>query len=341
MSQAVLITGASGFLGQNLTHELLRRPGYAVRAFVETGYAVPGVHPNRLYSGDINDLPLLTRAMEGVHTVYHLASVVKDWGEANHIIRVNTLGTRTVAEAAVKAGVKRLVYVSSLAVHRFVGYFHATEKTPRDNNAYPISMSKIMGEHVVERYWYERKLEVVIVRPGAFIFGPCDYKNFVALVEAIEKGHFAHINGGRAYTCFSYVENLVQGLILAGEHPDAPGNIFCLTDETAVRWKDLISLICRLGDLPPPRVNLPYQLAMVAAGTMEKAYQLARSDDPPLLTRYRVDSIAHNFHFTSKKAKRMLGYAPKISLEEGLARTFTWLDAERTGLPAHHHPVVI
>ncbi len=337
----VLITGASGFIGHNLAHHLLQRPGYDVRALVETGHDVPGVRPNQLYSGDINDAPLMEKAMKGVDTVYHLAAVVKDRGEANHIMRVNTLGTKTVAEAAAKAGVKRLVYMSSLAVHRFVGYFHANEKTPRDNYGYPLSVSKVMGEHVVERYWYEGKMEVVIVRPGAFVFGPYDYKNFVAMVEAIEKNQFVLINSGKAYTCYSYVENLVEGLVLAGEHPKAPGHIFCLTDETAVRWKDLISLMCRLGDLPHPRVNLPSQLAMMTAGGMEKAYQLMRSDEPPLLTRYRVASFAHNFHFTSKKAKRILGYRPKISLEEGLARTFTWLDAERTGIPLTSQPVVI
>lgn len=337
----VFITGASGFIGRNLIAWLHQQGGYDIRALIESGHEVAGVKPNNLFTGDINDGPLLERAMKGVDTVYHLAAVVRDWGEANLMIRVNTLGTKTVAEAAAKAGVRRLVYLSSLNVHRFVGWYHATEKTPRDNYQFPLSMSKLMGEHVVERYWYEGKLEVVIVRPGAFVFGPYDYKNFVALVDALEKEQFTHVNGGRAHTCFSYVENLVEGLVLAAEHPDAPGNIFNLTDETPVRWKDLISLICRLGDLPFPRVNLPSQMAMISAGVLEKGYQLLRQEEPPLLTRHRVAMMANNFHFTSKKAKRILGYRPRISLEEGLARTYTWLDAERTGIPVAAHPVVI
>jgi nucleoside-diphosphate-sugar epimerase len=120
------------------------------------------------------------------------------------------------------------------------------------------------------------------------------------------------------------VENLAQGLRLALEHPKAADETFVIGDPQPVSWRDLFTRLAIQLDAPAPRLNLPELAAYPLAGALELGYRALRITSPPPLTRYRVLLAARDCHFTSRKAERLLGYAPVIGLDEALARSVAW-----------------
>lgn len=314
----VLVTGAGGFIGSHLCQELVGH-GHQVRGLDLRWQTEPDFDH---LAGDITSHEDCVAAVRECDAVCHLAAMVGDWGSHAAFRRVNVDGTATVLAAARSAGVRRFVLVSSVAVHHYSGLRNATEDTPRDGHITAYCGSKIAAEDVVLSQADE--LEPVIVRPGLMPFGPRDRTSFYDLAQALEGGMMAYVGGGRSVLCTAYVENLVQGMRLALEHPAAAHETFVLADPWQVTWRELFTLLCRELNVRPPSRSVPFAVAYGAAAAMEGAWRLVRAARPPLLTRYRVLTAGRDCHFTSDKARRMLGYAPPVSLEEAVVRTVAW-----------------
>ncbi len=320
----VLVTGGNGFIGSHVVRRL-RAAGHEVRVLVLPGTSllpISGLDVQVVW-GDLRVPRSLLSAAERMDVVCHLAARVGDYGPASEFIAVNATGTRNLLEAARRAGVRRVVLVSSLAVHRLraPGIRHGDESYPRDNVEMPYALSKIMAEDEVLRAHAAGAVEGVIVRPGLFPFGPHDRTSFLPLVRQLDR--YAHVNGGRAVFCAAYAENLAHGIALAAEHPAAPGRIYVVADDERPTWSDFIAVLCDL--LGRPRVNrsIPFALAWAAASANEA--WAALTGRPPLLTRYRVRVAGLDCWFSSRRARDELGYAPLVSLEEGLKRSVAWV----------------
>ena len=324
----VLVTGAGGFIGSHLVEELVAA-GHAVRAMdlASPAAGLPaGVEAVR---GDVTRPDDCRAATSTCEAVCHLAARVGDWGPGAEYRRVNVEGTRALLAAARDAGARRFVLVSSVAVHHYRGLRGADETAPCDGHINAYCRSKIAAEELVRRESGE--VEWTIVRPGVFPFGPRDRTSFFHLARALERGRLGYVGGGRALITTAYVENLALGLRLALEHPRAARQIFVIGDGGEVTWRELLSRFARALEVSPPRLSLPLPLLYPIAWAWEAIYRLLRVRRPPLLTRYRLLIVARDCHFVSDKARELLGYAPRVDLEEGVRRTVAWYRQEVDG----------
>jgi len=317
----ILVTGARGFIGSHAADELLSH-GHQVRAMDLTPVGEdqrPGLEHIR---GDITKREDCRQALRDCQVVLHLAAKVSDWGATRDFFRVNVDGTECLLRAAAEAGVQRFVLVSSVAVHHYRGLLDADESTPCDGNINAYCSSKIAAEELLRSS--AGSLEWTIVRPGVFPFGPRDRTSFLDLARAMERGALGYVNRGQALVTTAYVENLALGLRLAAEHPAAANQVFVVGDPERVSWRELFTAMAQELGVAPPRLSLPEVLAYPLAWTMEAAWRLARSRTPPPLTRYRILLSPRDCHFSSAKAQRLLGYTPRVGLEEGIRRTVAW-----------------
>jgi nucleoside-diphosphate-sugar epimerase len=321
----VLVTGANGFIGSALVRRLLAN-GRQVRCLVHNSAGSLSGLGAECIAGDITRPDSLTAIVEGVQTVFHLAGSGRagDWGARDWFFRLNADGTRNLLEASVQAGVRRFVLVSSLAVHRFSGHVDADEDTPTDQRKYAYGASKVAAEAHLWSAAASGSIEAVAVRPGVVVFGPRDTTAFVHMAPMLARGRWAHVAGGRPLLCYSYVDNLVDGLLLAGDHPAAAGQVFNLTDDLRLSWRDLIDAVFAAFGVSGRTVSFPAPLGRLAGWTAEGLFRLVRSRTPPSLTDYRTALVARDFHFSCERAKRTLGYRPMVGLEEGLRETVAW-----------------
>jgi nucleoside-diphosphate-sugar epimerase len=321
----VLVTGANGFIGSALCRAL-QQAGCEVRGLILRGTDA-GVLERmgvQYTAADICDPATLGEPLSGIRTVFHLAALARDWGPWKLFMRINADGARNVLEAAADAGVTRFVHMSTLAVHSFSGHVDADESTPATNRINGYCAAKIVAEEHVKEFQSAGRLETTIIRPGAFIHGPGDTTVFIHLVPYLEQGKLMLINRGRQLTCYSYVENLVGGMVLAASHPKAVGETFILTDDIKITIGELMEAVCTALDLPAKFGSSPAWLARSVGWILEMLWKLARRPEAPPAHRYRANFAARDFHFSCAKAKKVLGYSPAIPLQEGLDRAVKW-----------------
>lgn len=321
-----LVTGANGFIGSNLCAEL-RRQGFPVRGLVLPGtdardIAALGVE---VVEADITR-PVDAGLLAGASHVFHLAAIPFDWGPEALFRRVNVQGTRHVIDAAIAAGAAHFVHMSSLAVHPYTGHPHGDETTPRgwDINAYTVT--KNQAEDVVLAC--SDRIMVTVIRPGVVPYGPGDRLSMPGMLDAIDRGIYAHVGGGRTRVCLSYVGNLAEGMVRAAQRDGTSGEAFVLADDV-VTWREFIDAMAGCFGRTPPRRSVPYPVAWAMAVLMEMAWRVLPLRGAPPLTRYRVSLFRGDLVFSSDKARRAFGYTPRVALRDGLQATRSWLEAGR------------
>jgi len=320
----ILVTGANGFIGSRLVASLLN-DNHEVRGLVRKTSNLKLLQglPVELTYGDVAEPDTLDAAVEGVDIVIHTAGAVMDWGELDYFTKINVGGTQHIALASERAGVKRFVHISTVAVHGF-DVRHATEDHPKPDSYVAVYCStKKMAEDWLHTFIPQTSMEVSIVRPGN-VFGPHDEKFIAPYLDFIEKGGFVYVNGGKQFTCPTYIENLVYGIQLAAFHPAAKGETFLITDGLDIDWRQFTdSVVSKLG-LPLPRRSVPHGLVYGVAAAMEGVWKLLGKRDAPLLTRYRINNAGKDYHFSVEKARRLLGYAPPVDFQTAVERTVEW-----------------
>ena len=320
MTRLAFVTGANGFVGSNLVRGLFRE-GWSVRGLArETsdlsfldGLDVP------LVRGDLTDEGALRRGAEGADVVFHVAALASDWGPWRTLHRTNVVGTANVVAAAAAAGARRLVHVSSASVHGFAGYRDRVETDPTPRSPYPYVETKRRAEEIVRRHGIEH----VIVRPGN-VYGPRDRITSLPMLEAMRKGWMGVLDGGRRLTCPTYVGNLVEALVLAADAPCAAGRVYIVTDGLEITWRGWLDALAAALGVASPRLSLPSGIARRVAFGLEAVYRSVGATAAPPLTRYRVANGANDYHFSVERARRELGWSPRIGLEEACSRTAEW-----------------
>ncbi len=318
--QKVLVTGANGFIGSNLCRRLLT-DGYEVHALVRKSSDLQFIDglPVNLFYGDITQPETLKPAMENVQIVFHVAGLAADWGPFSLFEKINFFGTQNVAKAAEKAGVKRFVYVSTVAFHGF-GRQNVKEDDPPAQNLIPYAQTKLMAEQWLWDFSTGCSMEITAVRPGN-VFGINDRTFLFKYIDALLQGKFAEINHGRSKTCPVYVENLVDIMMLLGNEQKAVGNAYLATDGLDISWHAFNTALAKQLGVPLPKTSLPYGLAMAAAKSYYAFHRFLKLRSEPFLTPYRIDNGGRDYHFSIQKLKAHFGYVPKVGLEEGLRRT--------------------
>jgi len=317
----VALTGATGYTGSRLLQALLAR-GDQVSALVRAGSLSPHLVSTgvRVVMGDLSDAAALARLVEGAEGVLHVAAVYRTAGHPDAYYReVNVLGVGRLLAAAAAAGVGRFVHTSTVGVHGHVSVPPADESAPFEpGDIY--QATKAAGEKLALEFHARGDLPVAVVRPGA-IYGPGETR-LLKLFRAIARGRYAVVGSGQAFYHPVYIDDLIAGFLLALDHPRAPGEAFIIAGPSYLSQSDLASLIARKtgGRVLPLRIPAaPIQWV----GDLLEAVCVPLGIEPPLHRR-RVDFWTKSRAFSIEKARRVLGYSPRVDLEEGVERTVAW-----------------
>jgi 2-alkyl-3-oxoalkanoate reductase len=317
--KTIFLTGATGLVGSHAAEEALRR-GHAVKALVRASSDTRWLDQIGVekVAGDLEDADALRRGVEGADWVINCAAKVGDWGTLEEFRRLNVDALRLLLDAVRDAKVGRFVHVSSLGVYEGRDHFGTDESVaPAAQSLDAYTRSKVEAEALALQYHKQWGLPVSIVRPG-FIYGPRDRTVLPKLLDALRSNRFFYFGSGEQVLNCIYVKNLVQAVFLAAEVPEAVGEVFNVTDGATVTKKQFVGQVARLAGLKPPTRKIPLWLAWTLAVLMERRAKRKNSPVPPLVNKARYKFLGLNLDFSIEKARRVLGYEPMYTTEEGL-----------------------
>ena len=319
-----LVTGASGFLGSHLVEALLSR-GENVRVLIR-----PTSKKNQLKSlgvelvyGDLNDIQSLKQAMQNIDRVYHSAAFATDWGTWEMARCANVKGVSNMLQAAMEVDISKFIHVSTTDVYGHPDY-SANEDAPYRMRGWPYGDTKIESERLVWMYHLQHGLPITIVRPVS-IYGPRSLTLVLEIVELLKNSKMVHIGKSDKPAGLAYVSNVVDVLLLAADNENSVGQAYNACDGSDITWRQYVDRLAEIVGVPGPRVVIPYWLAYKTGWVMEKIYGAMRTKTRPLLTRMAVELFGTNQGFSIEKARRELGYEPKVGFEEGMHRVEVWL----------------
>lgn len=324
--QNILVTGASGFIGRNIT-KTLQRAGYKVRALYRR--AEPPRELNEaaesgaeLIRGDLVKMlgnNAAAELVEGVEVIIHTAAKVTTTGKWSAFEKINIDVTSDLLKRAEDEGVKRFVYLSSMAVHGFGEHMFSNEAGPYYRLITNYQKSKKAAENLVSAYRGDR-LSTIILRPG-LVYGPGDTTTLKPALDLLSAGKMPMIGGFHVYSCHVYIDDFVQAVKLAVEADGLNGEVFDIAGDDMVTLREAIFTAAALMGTDAPKIDLPPMLANTAGAVLDLFHRVFRIDREPLVSRYLAQQLSNNFHFSSEKAKKLLGYSPGVNWQEGIKKT--------------------
>ena len=315
MTGRVLVTGASGMLGRAVALAL-QRDGHLVRTFQRRPAGVPGADE---VLGSVTDARAVDRAVRGCQAVVHLAAKVSMTGPESEFRAVNVDGTRTVLAAARAAGARRFVMVSSPSVAHFgasiVGADAAAADPERARG--PYARTKAAAE-LAALAADSPDLRAIAIRPH-IVWGPGDTQLVERVVDRARCGHLPLLGSGAALIDTTYVDNAADAIVAALAAPAAAyGAPYVVTNGEPRPVRDLLAGICAAAGVPAPAWSVPAGLARAAGGLIEGVWP-ARRGEPPM-TRFLAEQLSSAHWFDQRRTRAALGWAPAVTLDEGLAR---------------------
>lgn len=330
----ILVTGGAGFLGRrvvrtlaHLGHKRVRcmvRPGTPSDVFAEDLRDYPGTDVE-VVPASFNDRIALEEGIRDVEVVYHLAASRK--GSAAVMVANSVIGSENIYQAAVRAGVRRFVLVSSLAVMgvgrlgrgSIVDERTRMEEHPEWRDAY--SFSKHRQEMLAWKHFEYDRLPLVVVRPGV-IFGPGS-EILGPRIGLRFGGVFLHL-GGVNEIPLTYVDNCAEAVVLAGTASGIEGEVFCIVDDGLAASGYLLRRYCK--EVRRLRViRIPYRLLTWLAKCNVWYSSRTKGHLPAVITPYEVELLWKGHRFGNQKAKELLGWHPTVSMEEALNATYSSL----------------
>lgn len=322
----ILVTGGTGFTGKALVRRLLDDRHQVVALDYKEGLKTQELRDwgAEVVIGSVTDRELMDRCTRGVDVVHHLAAAFRELDVDDDYYReVNVGGTRNALDAAVANGVKKFVYCSTCGVHGNVDNPPADENAPINAADY-YQQTKYDAEPIVLQY-HARGLPSVILRPAA-IYGPGDPERFFMIFRRVARGAFAMFGNGSTLYHPLYIDNLVDAFVLAQQPGKGDGEAYLIADEHYLSIEELVRAVGRAVDVDVRIRHFPLLPLIVAGHVFEKICRPLHLT-PPIFPR-RVDWFRQNRAFDISKAKRQLGYDPRVGLDEGLRRTADWYRAE-------------
>lgn len=318
----VLVTGATGAVGPRVVHAL-DQAGLRLRSFsVDT--PASGMFPQsvEVLIGDVTDQVAVQSAMQGVAAVVHLAALL-------HIVnpppelrekyeRVNIGGTATMVEAAIKAGVKRVVLFSTIAVYGPSGGRVLNEMSPTHPETF-YAQTKCAAEQIVlNARGADGQPLGTVLRLGA-VYGSRIKGNYERLTHALACHRFIPIGNGLNRRTLVYDKDIGEAAVLAVAHPAAAGRVFNVTDGSYHTLNEIIESICSALDRKSPRFSLPVGPIRIVAGLIEKGANAIGIKAP--VTRETVDKYTEDIAVDGSLIQKELGFVPRYNLKAGWEET--------------------
>lgn len=316
-----LVTGGGGFLGQAIVRGLRKR-GSEVRNFSRQAYdalAKLGVEQCR---GDLADPVAVALAVQGCDVVFHVAARPGIWGAYEEYHQPNVIGTQNVIAACRAHGVPRLVYTSSPSVvfdgRDMEGVDESVPYPSHYEAHYP--KTKAMAEQLV-RSANDAQLATLSLRPH-LIWGPGDNHLLPRLVARARAGQLARIGARPNLIDTVYVDNAADAHLLAAERlfPGSPvaGKVYFISQGEPVPMWEMVNRLLQAAGAPPVSRTVPVWLAMALAWGFEAKHRITGDPCEPRLTRFVVREMSTAHWFDISAARRDFGYAPAISIAQGL-----------------------
>lgn len=317
----VLVTGATGFTGGYLARALAAR-GQQVRALVRDWASAGSLRDAgiEVVTGDLKDRKTLRAAVDGVQIVYNVAAIYRQAGiPASEYRAVNVDAVRAIIEVSGEGSVARVVQCSTVGVHSDVENPPANEDAPlRPGDVY--QRSKLEGERAGREAAARAGVEFTVARPTG-IYGPGD-RRLLKLFRGVAHRRFVILGSGEIFYHLTFVTDVADGLRLCGETAAAAGRTYIIAGAEVTTLNELTSKIAREAGVAAPSVHLPVWPFWLA-GALCEAVSVPLRIEPPLYRR-RVDFFTKSRAFDIGRARAELGYAPAVSLQDGIRRTLAW-----------------
>ena len=324
----ILVTGGTGFTGSHLVKHVLREGNKAVVLDNQEGIMLEELTKlgAEVILGSVTDPDALKKAVEGCEVVYHLAAAFRKINvPKSEYDNTNINAMSSLLEICQNAGVKKVVYCSTQGVHGNIASLGQNPPVPGGETS-PIKpedyyqFTKYEGEKVAQAFM-DKGMDITILRPTA-LYGPGDPGRFLMLYKQVKKGWFPFFGPGTAFYHPVYVENFCDAFTLAVQRSESKGQTYLIADNEYFHIKEIVQKIADIMGVKCKMVYLPfypmYWLSFIVAGI----YKLLPLE-PPLFPR-RVDWYRQNRGFSIAKAKKDLGYEPKVGLDEGLRLAYEW-----------------
>jgi 2-alkyl-3-oxoalkanoate reductase len=318
-----LVTGGGGFLGKAIVERLIAR-GDTVTSFARCDYPqlrALGVH---VVQGDLSDADAVKRAAAGCDIVFHVAAKPGIWGPYQEYYRTNVVGTENIVAACRACGIARLVFTSTPSV-----VFDGKDQEGIDESApYPeryhanYPQTKAMAERLVLQA-NDSRLATVALRPH-LIWGPGDNHLVPRILARARAGMLRRIGRRDNRVDCVYIDNAADAHLLAADRlaPGSPiaGKAYFISQGEPWPLWDLVNAILKCADLPPVTRAVPASVAYAAGWAFETTYRLLGLTSEPRMTRFLARELSTSHWFNLDAARRELGYAPTVSIDEGLRR---------------------
>lgn len=311
-----VVTGGSGFIGARLLWRLAAAGREALALDVRAPSTVAPGHG--FEHCDLRDAARVKCVLASYAPDYvvHLAARVGDWGSFTDFEAINVTGVRHVLDAAVASGARRIVHVSSIAAMGFDAGAIADESVGPFATGDPYSATKGAGE-MVAREFQRVGAPVVVLRPGD-VYGVGSVPWVERPVALMRAGRMVLVEGGHGHFAHVHVDNLLDALLLALSCEGAVGETFLVTDgDTHCTIGAYFRRLAEAAGVPPPTRSVPRIAARALGAVMEFGARV--TGRPPAFTRVAVDFVLRRGSFSIEKARRVLHWAPRVDLDEGLA----------------------
>lgn len=346
----VLVIGGTGFVGSRLAARLHLEEQAKVTVLVRNWAKAVGVscYPVDLVHGDVLDLPSLTRAMEGVDTVFHCASGMDAEGGYS---KTNIEGTQNVLAACTTAAVRQLVYVSSIAVHGTRDDGPINEDSDRPLIGRDYSDSKILAENLVFDWCKDPMRQAVVLRP-TYIWGPGSSLFTVRPLLQIKAGTLKLVDRGERPCTAVHVDNFVDAMLLAGTADRANGRAFIIHDGGEESWRDFFEHYRQFLNAPELQsLSSGSWVAQTAGRAIEEfrevgerlkgnpaplwrkvvrrsAYEMNKRLEKKYIVAWDLNKFGRRNKIDISAARNVLGYRPRHNIATGMQITLAWAQAQ-------------
>jgi len=314
----VLVTGGTGFIGGRVARRLAAE-GAAVRVLTHSPEKVKALAGDNIeiVQGNLRDAARMHEICDRCTHVFHAAA---SFGRRASQQATNVDGTRNLMLAAAKAGVERLVYVSTIAVYGYGYTGDVTEDMPHHPGSVVYNIAKSQAETVVREVGKERGLPFAIIRPG-MVYGPGSNAWTTVMFKLAKRNPTLFIGSGKGSTFPIHVDDVADLGITLLTHPAAAGEAFHCTPDPGPSWREFLGEYAKLAG-HSNWLAIPVMPVRVLAPLAE-AYMTLRGTPQDIPTGLRLLEATVTYKMT--KAKQRLGWQPRISLEAGIQGCAPWL----------------
>ncbi|MEZ5179603.1 MAG: NAD(P)-dependent oxidoreductase [Acidimicrobiales bacterium] len=313
--RSVFVTGAAGFIGRTVAQRY-RSHGAEVRGVDVVADEAAGV-----VAGDVAEAGPWQDHAAGCDLLVHTAAIVNNSAPLARCWEVNVLGVRRALDAAVAGGVGRVVHLSSVRAFSDLDFPDGVDEShPVRPDGHRYVDTKVASEQVALQAHAAGEVDVTVIRPGD-VYGPGSIPWTLWPVTGMASGAFVVPDDGSGIFSPVYVDNLVDAIVAAAELPEAAGQVFTVSDGVGVTNAAFFGRYAAM---------LGIDLPMLPADEVRERFQAIEEADraagrPPGLNAETVDYFLRTGTYSIAKARRVLGYEPRVDLDEGMARTEAWL----------------